>query len=256
MELLARSVSHGYGGNAVLQDVCLHVRNAEIVAILGSSGSGKSTLLRILGGMEKPLTGSVSTRGKPAPGTLNPVTYVFQDFALIPWLSVADNVALPLKHHAISADERRARVYAALARVGLEGFSAAYPKQLSGGMKQRAGIARALAVRPAILLIDEPTSALDAINSQTVLELLMSLWKETAFTAVYVTHRLGEALQISHRIVVLSGQPGRVREIAEIRVPIHLRSERHPEILEAADRIERIMRSDADEADKRLWQGL
>lgn len=249
MDLIARGLNHAYGGRAVLKDVTLHVRSGEIVAVLGPSGCGKSTLLRILGGLERPLTGSVATRGSPAPNTLNPITYIFQDFALVPWLSVADNVALPLRHCRLSAAERRARVRSALTRVELDAFAAAYPKQLSGGMKQRVGIARAIVVEPAILLIDEPTSALDPRTSEVVIELLASLWDQTRFAAVYVTHRLEEALRISHRIVVLSGRPSQVGWVAEIRTPMHARSARHPEIQEMRAEIARITGQDAGAAD-------
>jgi NitT/TauT family transport system ATP-binding protein len=162
MDLIVERISHRYSGLTVLDDVSLTVTSGEIVAVLGPSGCGKSTLLRIIGGLEQPTSGAVFSRGLPAATTLNPLTYVFQDFALLPWATVAENVALALLHHPMTAAQRAARVASALARVNLADFANAYPKQLSGGMKQRTSIARALSVDPAVLLMDEPLSALDA----------------------------------------------------------------------------------------------
>ena len=252
MDLVAEHIGHAYAGLVVLDDVSLTVASGEIVAVLGPSGCGKSTLLRIIGGLEKPAKGQVFTRGNPAPATLNPLTYVFQDFALIPWLSAAGNVALPLQHHRMPSAERARRVASALARVNLADFATAYPKQLSGGMKQRASIARALAVDPAVLLMDEPLSALDAQTRELLLEDLTRLWTETRFTAVYVTHNLAEAVRIGHRVVVLSRRPGRIRDIVTIDVPLAERHEGRPELMRAREEIWALIRAEALSADREL----
>jgi NitT/TauT family transport system ATP-binding protein len=252
MDLVADGISHGYGGLTVLDGVSLDVRSGEIVAILGPSGCGKSTLLRILGGLEKPDRGGVFTRGRPPAATLNPLTYVFQDAALIPWMTVADNVALPLEHHSLPAIERQQRVASALARVNLGDFARALPKQLSGGMRQRAGIARALAVEPAVLLMDEPLSALDAQTRELLLDDLTRLWAETQFTAVYVTHNIAEAVRLANRVVVLSRRPGRIRDIVTIAMPIADRRDGEPELIAAREKLWRLIRDEAASADREI----
>ncbi len=252
MELIAENVSHAYANLTVLENINLTVRSGEIVAILGPSGCGKSTLLRFLGGLERPTSGTVYSSGEPPAGSFNPLTYVFQDFALAPWRTVAENVALPLEHHPISADERKARVADALARVNLTDFASAYPRQLSGGMKQRASIARALAVNPAVLLMDEPLSALDAQTRELLMDDLIRLWNETRFTAVYITHNLSEAVRLGHRVVVLSRRPGRIRDIVTIDIPIAERSEGQPELAEVSARLWSLIREEAAEADREL----
>ena len=252
MDLIVEAVSHAYGGLTVLDGVSLTVQSGEVVAVLGPSGCGKSTLLRIMGGLERPSAGQVFTAGQVARGTLNPLTYVFQDFALVPWLSVAANVALPLQHHPMPAAERRARVAAALNQVNLEGFADAYPKQLSGGMRQRTAIARALAVNPAILLMDEPLSALDAQTRELLLDDLVRLWTETRFTAVYVTHNLAEAVRIGHRIAVLSRRPGRIRAVVEIPMPLSERRDDAADMLRAREEIWQLIRDEAVVAEREI----
>jgi len=155
MDLIAHQISHRFAGLDVLDHVSFTVASGEVVAIVGPSGCGKSTLLSILGGLLQPSEGRAKLRGAPPTGSLNPLTFVFQDFALLPWCTVEANVEFPLVHTALDAATRRAVVDDALRRTGLSDFRGAYPKQLSGGMRQRVGIARALAVRPAILLMDE-----------------------------------------------------------------------------------------------------
>jgi NitT/TauT family transport system ATP-binding protein len=216
MDLIADHVSHRFGALAVLDDVSFTVRSGEVVAIVGPSGCGKSTLLSILGGLLQPGAGLAELRGSTPAGCLNPLTFVFQDFALLPWCTVQDNVAFPLSHTGVAAGERRALVDDALRRTGLSDFRAAYPKQLSGGMRQRVGIARALAVRPAMLLMDEPLSALDSQTRELLMEDFIRLLADGAMGAVYVTHNLEEAVRLADRIVVLSRRPGRVRELVTI----------------------------------------
>src|SRR5712664_258816 len=156
MDLIADHISHRFGALEVLEDVSFTVRSGEVVAIVGPSGCGKSTLLSILGGLLQPSAGAAELRGAPPPGSLNPLTFVFQDFALLPWCTVEENVEFPLLHTGLDLPERRAIVDDALRRNSLADFRSTYPKQLSGGVRQRVGIARVLAVRPAILLMDEP----------------------------------------------------------------------------------------------------
>jgi NitT/TauT family transport system ATP-binding protein len=216
MDLIADRISHRFGALEVLDDVSFTVGAGEVVAIVGPSGCGKSTLLSILGGLLRPGAGRAAWRGAPPPDSLNPLTFVFQDFALLPWCTVAENVEFPLRHTALRVAERRAAVADALHRTGLSDFRSTYPKQLSGGMRQRVGIARALAVRPAMLLMDEPLSALDAQTRELLLEDFVRLLADGAMGAVYVTHNLEEAVRLADRIVVLSRRPGRIREVVSI----------------------------------------
>ena len=219
MELVCEGIAHRYGTLEVLEDIDLTVRAGECLALLGPSGCGKSTLLGIMGGILKPASGTVSVVGAPPAGSLNPVTYIFQDFALLPWRTVEGNVALALEHHALGAGELGARVDEALSRTNLTEFRTAFPRQLSGGMRQRVGIARALAVDPAILLMDEPLSALDAQTRDLLMEDFLKLWLATRTTAVYVTHNLHEALRLADRVCVLSRRPGRIKEIVPVDLP-------------------------------------
>jgi len=219
MDLIANSISHSFGTLDVLSGVSFRVRSGEVVAIVGPSGCGKSTLLSILGGLLQPTAGRAELAGSPPPGGLNPLTFVFQDFALLPWSTAEQNVEFPLLHTGLSATERRATVQDALRRTGLSDFAGAYPKQLSGGMRQRVGIARALAVRPAILLMDEPLSALDSQTRELLMEDFIRLLADGSMGAAYVTHNLDEAVRLADRIVVLSRRPGRIREIVDVATP-------------------------------------
>ena len=216
MDLIADHICHRFGALDVLDDVSFTVRSGEVVAIVGPSGCGKSTLLSILGGLLLPSAGAAELRGAPPADSLNPLTFVFQDFALLPWCTVAENVAFPLAHTQLAVAARQAVVDDALRRTGLLDFRGTYPKQLSGGMRQRVGIARALAVKPAILLMDEPLSALDSQTRELLMEDFIRLLADGAMGAVYVTHNLEEAVRLADRIVVLSRRPGRIREIVNI----------------------------------------
>jgi len=216
MDLIADHISHRFGALEVLDHVSFQVASGEVVAIVGPSGCGKSTLLQILGGLLRPSAGAAELRGAPPANSLNPLTFVFQDFALLPWCTVEQNVEFPLVHTALGAGERRAVIDDALSRTSLSDFRGAYPKQLSDGMRQRVGIARALAVRPAILLMDEPLSALDSQTRELLMEDFIGLLADGSMGAVYVTHNLEEAVRLADRIVVLSRRPGRVREIVDI----------------------------------------
>src|ERR1700712_3435242 len=218
MDLIADHISHRFDALDVLDDVSFTVRPGEVVAIVGPSGCGKSTLLSILGGLLQPTSGAAALRGTPPAGSLHPLAFVFQDFALLPWCTVAENVEFPLLHTALSVAERGTVVADALRRTGLVDFRGAYPKQLSGGMRQRVGIARALAVRPAILLMDEPLSALDSHTRELLMEDFIGLLADGAMGVVYVTHNLEEAVRLADRVVVLSRRPGGGRDVGPIPV--------------------------------------
>ncbi|MBM3573919.1 MAG: ABC transporter ATP-binding protein [Alphaproteobacteria bacterium] len=257
MELIARAVGHRYDGLSVLEDIDLTVRPGEIVALIGPSGCGKSTLLGILGGLLQPAAGTVTMRGMPPTGCLNPFTYVFQDFALLPWRSVAGNVALALEHHGLARAERERLVADALRQIGLAEFAGALPRQLSGGMRQRVGIARALVVRPAILLLDEPLSALDAQTRELLMEEFLALWLRQRTTAVYVTHNLGEALRLADRVCVLSRRPGRVKDMVDVAIPQAERANpaSQADLSRLHDRLWALIKAEAQVADREMARG-
>ncbi len=198
----------------VISPTDLAIVRGEIVALLGPSGSGKSTLLRMLAGLSQPSGGEVLWHGKPIRSQNINVSIVFQSFALFPWLTVLENVEAPLKARGMAADQRRERALAILDTVGLDGFQSAYPKELSGGMRQRVGFARALVVEPEVLFMDEPFSALDVLTAENLRSELLELWaKKTIPTqAVFiVTHNIEEAVLLADRIIVLGRNPGHVR---------------------------------------------
>jgi NitT/TauT family transport system ATP-binding protein len=254
MPLHIEGVSHQYGATAALDAIDLDIADGETVVLIGPSGCGKSTLLAIIGGLLKPSAGNVTLSGPPPAHSLNPFTYVFQDFALLPWRTVAENVSLPLEHGGLSAAERRERAADALALTNLAEFAGAFPRQLSGGMRQRVGIARALVVRPAVLLLDEPLSALDAQTRELLMEDLLAIWRREKSTRVYVTHNLEEAARLADRVVVLSRRPGRVREVLRIDVPVDERgSPEHAVLLaDVQRRLWALIRDEAATADREI----
>jgi NitT/TauT family transport system ATP-binding protein len=249
-----RDLAVYYGDFRAVREVDVDIRQNEITAFIGPSGCGKSTLLGIAGGILKPTAGEVVLRGVPAADTLNEITFIFQDFSLLPWLNVRDNVAFVLKHHSLGAAELERRVADALDRTGLRDFALALPKQLSGGMRQRVGIARALAVRPAIFLMDEPLSALDAQTRELLLEDILALWQRDHPTILYVTHNFQEAIRLADRVCVLSRRPGRVREIIGIPIPRaqRTRPERHAEVAALGERLWALIKEEAIVADREL----
>lgn len=203
----------------VLRDISFTLHEGEIVAILGRSGAGKSTFLRILAGLVPASSGTVTYRGTDITGPNPGVGLVFQTFALMPWLTVQANVELGLEARGVPREERRRAALQAIDAIGLDGFENAYPKELSGGMRQRVGIARALAVSPDLLLMDEPFSALDAQTRIIMQEELVSLWEKTKLTTLYVTHNIEEAVMLADRVILLSRRPGKVKDILEISIP-------------------------------------
>lgn len=255
MELRLRGIGHKYGPREVLRGIDLEVPAGQIVCIVGPSGCGKSTLLRMMGGLEKPNSGAVLQIGSPPQGCLNALTYIFQDFALLPWRSVAGNVSLVLEDHGIAKADMAARVADVLARTRLTEFAQALPRQLSGGMKQRVAIARALVVNPAVMLMDEPLSALDSQTRELLMDDLIGLWTRTPFTAVYVTHNLAEAVRLGHKIVVLSRRPGEIREVVTLDKPLSERGYGDAELDAHQKHLWELMRAEAAAADAELVDG-
>jgi NitT/TauT family transport system ATP-binding protein len=223
----------GGGSVEVLHDINLEIREHEVVAILGPSGCGKSTLLRAIIGLEPPASGEILYRGQVQVG-LNPsAALVFQNFALFPWLTVQQNVTVGLSHLALSDAEREKRVRQVIDAVGLSGSEEAYPKELSGGMKQRVGLARALAVQPEILCMDEPFSALDVLTSETLRNEVIDLYTTKASpvnTILMVTHSISEGVFMATRLVVMGAHPGSVRAVFDNALP-YPRDEHHPDFL-------------------------
>jgi NitT/TauT family transport system ATP-binding protein len=254
VELIASKIGHAYGALRALEEIDLTIHDREIVVILGPSGCGKSTLLAILGGILRPTHGEVSIAGAPPPGSLNPFTFVFQDFALLPWRSVADNISLVLEPHNLTSAERRAIVDDVLGRTGLRAFANVFPRQLSGGMRQRTAIARALAVRPAMLFLDEPLSSLDAQTRELLLNDFLALWMRERLAAIYVTHNLAEALRVADRVVVLSRRPGRVTVTMPVTIPQEERQkpEARAELARLHEELWRAIKPEALIADQEL----
>jgi NitT/TauT family transport system ATP-binding protein len=211
----------GAGELLVLDDVGLALRENEIVALLGRSGCGKSTLLRVIAGLMPPTTGTVTIGGKRVNGPASEVAMVFQTFALFPWLTVLENVEIGLEAQGVAPEQRHTRALAAIDLIGLDGYESAYPKELSGGMRQRVGLARALVVHPKVLLMDEPFSALDVLTAETLRTDLLDLWCEGRMpicSILMVTHNIEEAVLMSDRILVFSSNPGRI--LAELKVDL------------------------------------
>ena len=224
--LTVRDVSRGFARGSsevrVLADVNLTLGAGEIVGLLGRSGSGKSTLLRIIAGLIRPGGGEVIYRGRPVNGPAEGIAMVFQTFALFPWLTVLQNVEAGLEALSVPPKESRRRALAAIDLIGLDGFEFAYPRELSGGMRQRVGFARALVVEPTILLLDEPFSALDVLTAETIRTDLLDLWIERRLptkSMLLVTHNIEEAVFMCDRILIFSSNPGRVAAEIEVTFP-------------------------------------
>ncbi len=233
----------GEDGPPVLDRVSLKLTAGEIVGLLGRSGCGKSSLLRIVAGLTLPAQGTVTYDDAPVSGPVDGLAMVFQSFALFPWLTVLANVEIGLRARKVPEAEARKRALAAIDLIGLDGFESAFPKELSGGMRQRVGFARALVVNPKILLMDEPFSALDVLTAETLRTDLLDLWVEGRMpikSILMVTHNIEEAVLMCDRIVVLSSNPGRIA--AEIPVDLqHPRNRLDPEFRQLVDRIYALM---------------
>jgi NitT/TauT family transport system ATP-binding protein len=231
------------GSFTVLEDISLVVNSGEIVALLGRSGSGKSTLLRSVAGLSKPSKGQILSGGKAVSGPNPDVAMVFQSFALLPWLTVSENVEVGLEALELDRKEIRNRSSEALKMVGLDGFENAYPRELSGGMQQRVGFARAFVVRPKLMLLDEPFSALDVLTAENLRGEIADLWEDGNFPAegvLLVTHNIEEAIMLADRVIVLSSNPGRIR--GEIKIKMKRPRERGSTAFRAmADHIYTIM---------------
>ncbi|WP_324716926.1 nitrate/sulfonate/bicarbonate ABC transporter ATP-binding protein [Carboxydochorda subterranea] len=229
----------GGGRMQVLDGISLRVDEGEFVAILGPSGSGKSTFLRIITGLVPASSGQVLYRGRPVAGVNPGVAMVFQSFALYPWLTVLQNVELGLEARGVPAEQRRRRALSAIDMVGLDGFEHAFPKELSGGMKQRVGLARALVVEPDVLVMDEPFSGLDVLTAENLRSDLLELWIDRRIPTramVLVTHSIEEAVYMADRAVVLSRDPARV--VAEVPIPLpHWRDRDAPEFKALVDQV-------------------
>src|SRR5690348_1844969 len=223
----------------VLSDVSLRLKTGEIVALLGRSGSGKSTLLRIIAGLTRPTEGTVTISGVPVNGPANDVAMVFQSFALFPWLDVLDNVEIGPRANGVPLDETRKRALKAIDTIGLDGYESAFPKELSGGMRQRVGFARALVMQPKILLMDEPFSALDVLTAETLRTDLIELWQEGRIpikAILMVTHSIEEAVLMADRILVLASNPGRLASEIPVALP-HPRERLDPEYQALVEKI-------------------
>jgi len=202
-----------------LQDFSLDIKQGEIVCLLGPSGCGKTTVLRILAGLENPSSGDVLLVGKPIKKAGPDRGMVFQEFALFPWRTVRKNIEFGLEVKGVTPEKRSELSSRYIDLVGLKGFEDAHPKELSGGMKQRVGIARALANEPAVLLMDEPFGSLDAQTRNLMQKELLRIWAATGKTILFVTHSVDEAVFLADRIVVMTARPGMVREVIEVGLP-------------------------------------
>jgi NitT/TauT family transport system ATP-binding protein len=222
VEKVYQSFQKGSGPELrVLDNISFTLRNNEIVSLLGRSGSGKSTLLRIIAGLIEPTRGRVLSDGTPVKEPAEGVAMVFQTFALMPWLTVLENVEFGLEARGLPPEQRRSRALSAIDLIGLDGFESAYPRELSGGMRQRVGFARALVVHPKVLLMDEPFSALDVLTAETLRTDLLDLWCEGRLPIdgiLMVTHNIEEAVLMSDRILLMSSNPGEI--VADIRIDL------------------------------------
>ncbi len=241
--LEVRHISRSYPENGkefkVLEDIGFEVRERDFICVVGPSGCGKSTLLREIVGLDTPTSGEILFEGSPVRPENPQISMVFQSFALFPWLTVMENVELGLEAHKVPEDERRAKAKESVRAVGLAGFENAYPRELSGGMKQRVGIARALVMDPLLLCMDEPFSALDALTAQNLRDEILQLWSNPDIppsAVLMVTHSIDEAVYLADRIIAMSPRPGRVVKIVDVDLP-RPRNRKEPEFYGWVDEI-------------------
>ncbi len=231
---ISKSFLHAAGTLRVLENLSYTIEEGEFVAVVGPSGCGKSTMLRIINGLMPPTSGQVLYRGRQTDGINLECAMVFQSFALMPWLTVKANIELGLEARGVAPIEREKRAGVYIDKVGLDGFEEAYPRELSGGMKQRVGLARALAVEPRLLLMDEPFSALDALTAITLREELLEVWQSAdmpVHNIIIVTHMIEEAVELADRILVLASGPGRL--VADLKVDLPRPRDRRKESFNA-----------------------
>jgi NitT/TauT family transport system ATP-binding protein len=234
VKVVFRGINMNFGGTRVLDDINLSVAAGEFVCILGPSGCGKSTLLNIAGGFVRQNSGEVAIDGEPVTGPDPRRIFVFQERGVFPWLTVEQNIGFGLFRQ--SEAEKRERIAHYVQLVGLKGFERSYPRELSGGMKQRLEVARALAVNPDVLYLDEPFGALDSITRLQMRRELLRIWQAERKTILFVTHDIEESVQLADRVVVLSARPGRVRRIVDIDIP-HPRDLSDPRYIALRDEI-------------------
>ena len=236
LSLTGLNMTFGHGNEVVdvLENIDLEVREGEFICLLGPSGCGKSTLLNIVGGFLKPSSGEVVIDGEPVRGPDPRRIFVFQERGVFPWLTVEGNIGFGLFR--LSRQEKARRIAHYVELVGLQGFERAYPHELSGGMKQRVEVARALAVNPDMLFLDEPFGALDSITRLEMRRELLRIWRAERKTILFVTHDIEESVQLADRVVVMSTRPARIRNIMEINIP-HPRDISSPRYLDLRDSI-------------------
>ena len=211
-----------HGSISITQDISFEVRDSDFLAIVGPSGCGKSTLLRLIQGLDRPSSGHIFFRDQPVDGVCQQMAMVFQNFALYPWLTVSENVSFGLEALGWSPERIAPQVERYISVIGLDGFQEAYPRELSGGMRQRVGLARALAVEPAVLLMDEPFSALDPLTAANLRDEVLQLWRDPQLppeAVLLVSHNIEEAIELADRVIVLSRRPGHVLADVEVALP-------------------------------------
>ncbi len=221
IEHVDKSFAARHGSISIMQDISFDVADSDFLAIVGPSGCGKSTLLRLIQGLDKPTGGQIFFRDSPVTSVCTKMAMVFQSFALFPWLTVSQNVAFGLEALGWPPDRIRSQVDRYISVTGLDGFQEAFPRELSGGMRQRVGLARALAVEPSVLLMDEPFSALDPLTAESLREEILQLWRDPELppdAVLLVSHNIEEAIQLADRIIVLSRRPSHV--LADVHVDL------------------------------------
>lgn len=219
MALVLESVTHRFGETTILEDLGLQVEEGCFCCLVGPSGCGKSTLLRIIAGLYRPETGSVMLEGRSLSLDHGEVGFVFQEDALFPWFTVEDNIRFGLRARGIEKSRWDSIIDENLAKVGLADYRKYYPRQLSGGMKQRVAIARVLAYNPKILLMDEPFASLDSLNRNMLQSELVDLWQRESKTIIFVTHNIDEAVFLAERIVIMGARPGRIKNVIDVDLP-------------------------------------
>ncbi len=239
VEHVDKSFAARHGSINIMQDVSFDIADSDFLAIVGPSGCGKSTLLRLIQGLDRPTRGQIHFRDRPVSGVCAQMAMVFQSFALYPWLNVAENVAFGLEALGWPEERIKGQVERYISVTGLDGFQEAYPRELSGGMRQRVGLARALAVEPSVLLMDEPFSALDPLTAEGLREEVLQLWQDPTLppdAVLLVSHNIEEAIQLADRVIVLARRPSHVLADVHVDLP-RPRDRKSSEFYELTDRV-------------------